>query len=176
MKCPRCQSDNPETQKFCGDCGTQLTLADKSEVSLTKTLQTPVSDLIEGTLFAGRYEILHPLGIGGMGRVYKVRDTKIDEDMALKVLRPEIAADNDIIERFKNELKLARRIGHRNICRAYDLHVEGTTPFITMEFVEGEDLRSFIKNSGKLTPDMTIRIARQIAQGLKEAKSLLETH
>ena len=76
-----------------------------------------------------------------MGEVYRVKDEKLDEEMALKVLKPEIAAFKGTIERFKNELKLARKIAHKHVCKMYDLNEEEEAPYITMEYVEGEDLK-----------------------------------
>ena len=96
--------------------------------------------LKRGRVFGERYEVIEELGEGGMGIVYKVFDRKIDENVALKVLAPEIAGDEKTIERFRNELKLARKVSHRNVCRMYDLSEEEKTPFITMEFVPGENL------------------------------------
>jgi len=128
--------------------------------------------LESGTLFAGRYEVLQKLGEGGMGNVYRVKDKKLSEEMALKVLKPAIAADKEMIERFKNELKLARKIAHRNVCKMYDLNELEDTPYITMEYVKGEDLKSFIKRTGKLTDEQTIAIAQEVCEGLAEAHEL----
>lgn len=174
-QCPKCNSENPDTQSFCGNCGTQL---DHSEdiPSVTKTLETPVKKLAVGTTFADRYEILEELGKGGMGEVYKVRDQKLDEIMALKVLKPEIAADKGVIERFKNELKLARKIAHKHVCKMYDLNEEKDTPYITMEYVHGEDLKSLIRGKGKLTQEDVITIAKQVCEGLEGAHELGVIH
>jgi serine/threonine protein kinase len=170
-QCPKCKVENPDTQSFCGDCGTQLDLP-KDILSATKTLRLPIQQIARGTIFANRYEILEKLGKGGMGEVYKVKDVKLDEEMALKVLKPEIAAHEGTIERFKSELKLARRIAHRNVCKMYDLNEEGETPFITMEYVEGENLKSFIKEKAKLSEEETIALAKQVCEGLLEAHRL----
>ena len=134
--CPKCNSENADTASFCSDCGTQLTSL-KDIPSLTKTLETPIQQLTVGAVFANRYVIIDKLGKGGMGEVYRVRDRKLDEEMALKVLKSEIVAHKGTIERFKNKLKLARKIAHRNVCKMYDLNEEGEIPFITMEYVEG---------------------------------------
>jgi len=176
IKCPKCQSDNPDTQSFCGDCGTQLIPSDDVSPSVTKTLETPTRRLAIGSTFADRYEILEELGKGGMGEVYRVKDKTLSEEMALKVLKPEIAADKDIIERFKNELKLARKIGHRNVCRMYDLNEEEETPYITMEYVKGEDLKSFIRKKEKLKEEEVIAIGKQVCEGLTEAHRLGVVH
>ena len=176
IKCPKCHSENPETKQFCADCGTQLPPPHDLPPLMTETLQTPVRELTTGSTFAGRYQVIEELGHGGMGRVYKVFDTHIKEKIALKLLRPEMALDVDTVERFSNELKLARRISHRNVCRMFDLgKAEGTT-FITMEFVPGEDLKKFIRKSGQLGAGRAVSIAKQICEGLAEAHHLGVVH
>jgi tetratricopeptide (TPR) repeat protein/tRNA A-37 threonylcarbamoyl transferase component Bud32 len=143
---------------------------------MTETLQTPVRELTTGSTFAGRYQIIEELGHGGMGRVYKVQDTDIKEKVALKLLRPEITLDKEAVERFSNELKLARKIGHRNVCKMFDLgRAEGTT-FITMEFVPGEDLRSFLHRSKQLSIGTALSISKQVCEGLDEAHRLGVVH
>ena len=109
VKCPKCQADNPDIQSFCGDCGTNLSLSEEISAP-TKTIETPTEELKRGSVFAGRYEIIEELGKGGMGKVYRVEDTKVKEEVALKLIKPEIAADKKTIERFRNELKIARKI------------------------------------------------------------------
>jgi serine/threonine protein kinase len=148
IRCSKCRHENPESATFCADCGARLA---SQEFSVTKTLETFSKKLEIGSIYAERYEILEDLGKGGMGEVYKVKDEKLDEEMALKVLKPEIAANKDMILRFKNELKFARKIAHRHVCRMYDLNEEEGTPYITMEYVKGEDLKSFIRKEGKLS-------------------------
>ncbi len=174
IECPKCHHENPDDTLYCGKCTTPLKPLE--EISPTKTLETPVRELKKGTTFASRYEIIEELGKGGMGRVYQVKDQKLDEEMALKVLKPEIAADRGMIERFKNELKLARKIAHKSICKMYDLNEEEETPYITMEYVKGEDLKSFIRRKEKLSEEETIAIAKQVCEGLKEAHELGVIH
>ena len=171
-ECPKCHTENPDTLKFCGECGTPLA----AEILLTQTLETPTDKLTRGTVFAGRYEIIDELGKGGMGKVYRVEDTKVKEEIALKLIKSEIAADKKTIERFRNELKIARKISHRNICRMYDLGEEGFLQYITMEFVAGEDLKRFVKRAGQLTSGKAIYIAKQVATGLTEAHRLGVIH
>lgn len=120
--------------------------------------------------------MIEELGRGGMGRVYKVFDTAIKEKVALKLIRPEVAADRDTIERFSNELKLARRIGHRNVCRMFDLGEAGGARFITMEYVPGEDLKSMIRMSGSLSLGMLLSVGKQVCDGLAEAHGLGVVH
>jgi tetratricopeptide (TPR) repeat protein len=111
-----------------------------------------------------------------MGEVYRVQDTRLQEEMALKLLRPEIANNPVFLQRFRGELKLARKITHRNVCRVFDFHEEEGTPFITMEYVKGEDLHSLIKSKGKLDEAEAIGIAVQVAEGLAEAHDLGVVH
>ena len=176
MKCPKCDFKNPEDTLYCGKCGTKFQSAPEPIESLTKTLQTPLEKLTRGAVFADRYEVIEELGTGGMGQVYRVLDKKIDEEMALKLLKPEIAADKKILNRFRNELKFARKIAHKNVCRMYDFNEEAGTPFITMEYVAGEDLKSFIRRSGKLTETKAIAVASDVAEGLIEAHRLGVIH
>jgi len=174
MKCPKCQSDNPESASFCADCGTQIPSAKNIEV--TATIETPKEGLTTGSTFTGRYQIIEEIGKGGMGSVYKVQDTKIKEKIALKLIKPEIAKDKKTIERFNNELRLARKIRHKNICQMFDLGEEKGTHFITMEFVPGQDLKGLIRQTGQLAVGTTINIAKQICHGLTEAHKLGVVH
>ena len=204
MKCPKCHAENPENTKFCSECGTRIrghvpdspesgTCPQNSEekppsaprtpspglkdaVSVTRTLETRTEELARGTVFAGRYEIIEELGQGGMGKVYRAFDKKIEEEVALKLLKPEIAADRKTIERFRNELKFARKIRHANVCGMFDLGEEGKTLFISMEYVRGEDLKSFIRRAKQLNVGTAIAIARQVAEGLAEAHKLGVIH
>lgn len=174
MKCPSCQTENPSDSKYCRECATPLTSVGMPAV--TRTLETPKDKLTRGTLFADRYEIIEQLGTGGMGRVYRAIDKKLNEEVAIKFLKNEIASDRKTIERFANELKLARRIIHKNIARMYELMEYGETSFITMEFVPGENLKSFIKRIGKLPEGKAAAIAKQVCEGLREAHHLGVTH
>jgi serine/threonine protein kinase/tetratricopeptide (TPR) repeat protein len=174
IKCPKCQFDNPDTVHFCGECGTQL--ISKKEIPATETLETPTEELTRGTTFAGRYEIIEELGKGGMGKVYRVEDKKIKEEVALKLIKHEIASDKKTIERFSNELKMARKIAHRNVCRMFDLGEEKEVHYITMEYVRGEDLKSMIRMSKQLSVATSIDIAKQVCEGLAEAHRLGVIH
>jgi serine/threonine protein kinase/Tfp pilus assembly protein PilF len=142
----------------------------------TETLETPKEELTRGAIFASRYEIIEELGKGGMGRVYRVEDTKLKQEVALKLIKPEVARDKKTIERFRNELKTARMIAHKNVCRMFDLGEAKGAYFITMEYVRGEDLKSFIRRSEKLTVGKAISLAKQVCDGLAEAHSLGVIH
>jgi serine/threonine protein kinase/Tfp pilus assembly protein PilF len=173
VKCSRCGFENPAETRFCGQCATPLRAAGPTE-----TLVAPIRELETGTTFARRYQIIEELGKGGMGRVYKVYDTEVREKLALKLLKPEIATDADTIERFRNELRLARTVSHRNVCRMHDLGREEATGtyFITMEYVPGDDLKSLIHSIGALPIGKAVAVARQVAEGLGEAHRLGVVH
>jgi serine/threonine-protein kinase len=111
-----------------------------------------------------------------MGRVYRAFDQKIEEEVALKLIRPEVAADKRTVERFRNEIKTARKITHKNVCRMHDMGEEGKSLFITMEYVRGEDLKSLIRQTRTLTVGTAVSIARQVAEGLGEAHRLGVVH
>ena len=176
IKCPTCHSDNTDTARFCADCGTQLSPSQEHPPVMTETLQTPVHELTTGSTFAGRYQVIEELGHGGMGRVYKVFDTKIKEKIALKLIKPEIASDKEAIERFGNELRLARKISQRNVCRMFDIGEAEGAHYITMEYVHGEDLKSMIHMSGSLSVGMLLSVGKQVCDGLAEAHSLGVVH
>jgi serine/threonine protein kinase/tetratricopeptide (TPR) repeat protein len=173
-KCPKCQTDNPPDSKFCKECATPLPSPGKAEI--TKTIEAPKEELTTGSVFAGRYQIIEELGKGGMGKVYKVLDKEVNAKIALKLIKPEIASDSKTIERFRNELKVARDIAHKNVCRMYDLGKEEGAYYITMEYVSGEDLKSFIRRAGFLSPGKAIAIADQVCEGLSEAHRLGVVH
>ncbi len=133
-------------------------------------------DLTIGSTFAGRYRIIEELGKGGMGKVYKVLDTKIEEKVALKLLNLEVVPGDKTLDRFRNELKLARKISQRHVCRMYDLGEADGIPYITMEYVSGEDLKSLIRRIRQFTVGKAVFIARQVCEGLIEAHRLGVVH
>ncbi|HUK73930.1 MAG TPA: tetratricopeptide repeat protein [Candidatus Bathyarchaeia archaeon] len=123
----------------------------------------------EGDVLGGRYEIQKLLGMGGMGAVYKARDMEVERVVGLKVIRPDLAGNPAILARFKQELVLARQITHKNIVRIYDLNEADGVKFITMEFIEGEDLRTILTRHGKLAPEEAVDITTQVCGGLQAA-------
>ncbi len=175
-KCPKCHYDNPSDSKFCKECGTQLVASEESPSPPTETLETAVEELTTGATFAGRYRIIEELGRGGMGKVYRAVDNKLSEEVALKLIKPEVVSDRDALGRFSNELKLARKIAHKNVGRMYELMEEEGTHYITMEYVPGQDLKGLIRQSGQLAVGTTINIAKQICNGLVEAHKLGVVH
>ena len=122
--------------------------------------------LKDGKVLGGRYEILKKLGEGGMGAVYKAKDIEVDRLVALKVIRPDLAASPEILQRFKQELILARQITHKNVVRIYDMGEAEGVKFITMEYLDGRDLRSILRKSGKLAPPEAVGVMQQICRAL----------
>ncbi|MGD0161051.1 MAG: protein kinase [Candidatus Sulfotelmatobacter sp.] len=125
--------------------------------------------LAPGSVLGGRYEILKTLGEGGMGAVFKAHDTEVDRFVALKVIRPELGSSTEVLQRFRQELVLARQITHRNVVRIYDLGVADRVRFISMEYIEGEELGQILKKRGKLPPREAAEIILQVCYGLAAA-------
>jgi serine/threonine-protein kinase len=152
MKCPSCQSDVSESADHCFNCGHVL----RSQ---------PI--LFRGSVLAGRFEILAPLGKGGMGMVYKAHDRKLEEVVAIKVLRPEIAADPDMERRFRKEIVLARKVRHRNVCGIHEYGDDGALRYIAMEYIEGVDLRKLVLDTGGLPVAEAFDTCIHTAEGLQ---------
>src|SRR5688572_2869561 len=149
MNCPHCQAENDPSADTCFTCGKSL------------------SAIQQGTVIAGRYEVHKLLGRGGMGMIYKAHDRVVDEVVALKTLRPHIALEADMVRRFRAEIKMARKIRHRNVCAIHDYGEDRGLLYISMEYVEGVDLKQVLKQSGALPPERGYEVAIQIAEGLQ---------
>ena len=149
MTCPFCQAENPGTAETCVGCGKFL------------------SDLPPGTLVSDRYEILGLLGRGAMGSVHKAHDRVLDETVAIKVLRPHFARTPEIAQRFRSEIKLARRVRHPNVCAIHEYGESGGVRYISMEFVDGVDLRRRIQERGGLPAPEAFDVVQQILGGLQ---------
>jgi len=199
MQCPKCKLDNAPSTPRCVGCGLALseldltvlgdhdaeqTLAGKESSNGSSgtsedwaasknvsggTALTPQGKLERGTVLGQRYDILAMLGQGGMGAVYKARDRELDRLVALKVIRPELTSNPEILKRFKQELILARQVTHRNVIRIFDLGQADGLKFITMEFLEGQDLRVELKKRGKFSPEDAAHIILQISRALEVA-------
>jgi CheY-like chemotaxis protein len=149
----------------------------KREIGQAQHLATPVpvpdggtGTLIPGERFAERYQVLRVVGRGGMGTVYKAADRELSEDIAIKLLRPEVlSGDPTMAERFKNEIRLARRISHRNVVRTHDFGEWEGSAYVTMEYVEGITLRDLVDTRKRLSAQSTLGIARQLATALEVA-------
>jgi tetratricopeptide (TPR) repeat protein len=135
----------------------------------TVTGMLAASELAPGEILGGRYRIERLLGMGGMGLVYRARDLELDIDVALKLLRPELATRGDAFERFRQELLLARQVSSPHVVRIHDLVRHGGSWLISMDFVDGESLEHRLDHQGKLAPDEAVRITRQLAEGLAAA-------
>ena len=139
-------------------------------------VQVSVPLLQAGDVLGDRYEILQMLGEGGMGAVYKARDRELDRFVALKLIRPELAANPAIVARFKQELLLSHQVTHKNVIRIYDLGDADGVKFISMEFVEGQDLRSLILEKKKFPPEEAVEIIQQVCRALEAAHSVGVIH
>ena len=159
--------------------------ADLSLNEVTRRIQAPVgkaadealpATLLVGETFASRYRVEAMLGSGGMGVVLKVHDLQLDEDVALKVVRPGLAASPDFLDLLKQEIRLARKITHRYVLRTHDFGECDGIPFVTMEYLKGVTLRSLLDGRGRLPLTLTLRIARQVAEGLEAAHAVGVVH
>jgi hypothetical protein len=159
--CPSCQAPNKPGADNCARCGTSL------KASTGPDTYVVTVDLRPGTFFHGRYEILGLLGRGGMGMVYKARDRTLDEVVAIKVLRPDFANDPKMAERFKSEIKLARRVRHKNVCTIHDYGEEKGLLYISMELIGGVDLKHVLRERGAFPVDEAYDLSIQVAEGLQ---------
>jgi predicted Ser/Thr protein kinase len=187
--CVSCGSKVPDAGRFCASCGAAMTsgdelatmdfVASKPRQSAKASGSARVSSssgglmtegrFLPGRLLAGRYRIIALLGKGGMGEVYRADDLTLGQPVALKFLFEEAGRDEALLERFRNEVRLSRRVSHPNVCRVYDVgEVDGHT-FFTMEYVDGEDLASLLRRIGRLPSDKALEIARQLCAGLAAA-------
>src|SRR5262252_4578999 len=122
-----------------------------------------------GTLLAGRFRIVAPLGRGGMGEVSRADDLRLEQTVALKLLPETLAHDPARLAQFHNEVRVARTIAHRNVCRMYDIGDADGRPFLTMEYVDGEDLSSLLRRIGRFPQEKATEVARQICAGVAAA-------
>jgi len=135
-----------------------------------------LSGIGPGSLLGSRFEIISVLGTGGMGVVYKARDRELEDLVALKMIKKEVAGDRALVERLKTELKLARRITHPHVLRTHDFGEIDGVPFISMEYVRGITLRAMLEQSGRLPFSAGLRAARQLLSGLAAAHELDIVH
>ena len=189
MTCRTCAKDVPDSSRFCLSCGSELkgvgatvtqTVASASATPTPgrtpsrSSLSSSSGLLAEGrflpgVLLANRYRIVALLGRGGMGEVYRAHDLTLGQEVALKFL-PEAAARNPAaLARFYNEVRIARQVSHPNVCRVYDLGEVDGQAYLSMEYVDGEDLGSLLRRIGRLPSDKAVEIARQLCAGLAAA-------
>ena len=184
MNCSNCNASNPPGAASCIKCHAPLG-ADEAQTldGMPESRATPVTVgvaepaaasltvLKPGSVLGARYEILGLLGVGGMGAVYKARDREVDRLVVLKVIRPELAGNPEILQRFKQELILARQITHKNVIRIFDLGEAEGIKFISMEYIEGKDLRTALTERGKFPPEEAAETIRQVSDALEAAHS-----
>jgi eukaryotic-like serine/threonine-protein kinase len=180
MECPRCHAPVSPGSLYCPACNSPLS-DEAPTVAVSVSTPIPLTPAVvtgsvrgsasigPGAALGGRYEILQVLGEGGMGVVYKARDRELDRVIALKVIRPGLASNPDIVARFKQELLLARQVTHKNVIRIFDLSEAEGLKFITMEYVEGLNLKAFITQATKLPAEDATQIIKQVCQALLEA-------
>lgn len=194
-RCGSCGEDLPATGRFCPGCGAPLDSSPLVTADVTAPPTPPVvpspskprtsagsptrsssaggssgaGRFLPGTLLAGRYRIVAVLGKGGMGEVYRADNLTLEQPVALKFLPESLATDAGALERFRNEIRVARRVSHPNVCRVYNVgEVDGHT-FLSMEYVDGEDLASLLRRIGRLTGDKALEVSRQLCAGLAAA-------
>jgi eukaryotic-like serine/threonine-protein kinase len=198
MDCPHCGLANPSEEIACRKCSTPLPVSpggvttpsagarffQKPDQTITNGVATggspsvpagagkarsPEESLRVGIVLGKRYEILEQLGEGGMGAVFKVHDRELERIIAMKVIRPELAQTADALNRFKQELIIARKVTHKNVSRIYDLAEADGVKFITMEFIEGRSLYRLLQEKGKLEPKQAAAVIVQVGRALEAA-------
>ena len=175
-RCRSCSAEIPERSRFCLVCGAALGPVTATPTAAMPRPSTPVRSssfddgrFPPGTVLAERYRITGLLGHGGMGEVYRANDLRLGQPVALKFLPEATAANPQMLARFHTEVRIARQVSHPNVCRVYDIgEVEGST-FLSMEYVDGEDLSSLLRRIGRLPGDKAIEIARKLCAGLAAA-------
>src|SRR5258705_12087884 len=175
MHCPACRRDVPESSRYCLACGARVDASPSPTLTVAVADLLPSSDALDGAQFlpgamlAGRYRIVGLLGRGGMGEVYRADDLKLGQTVALKFLPPGFETDPDRLHRFLDEVRIARQVSHTNVCRIYDAGEADGQHFLSMEYVDGEDLASLLRRIGHVPKDKAIQIARQLCAGLAAA-------
>ncbi|HUE71834.1 MAG TPA: protein kinase [Pirellulaceae bacterium] len=172
MNCSACHEPVNPSARFCNHCGAAQNGAAKS-AGRNETIDSPAPSsrparerFAAGTVIAGRYRIVAALGKGGMGEVYRADDLTLGQSVALKFLPPRLTADADRLRRLRDEVKTARQVSHPHVCRVYDLGESQGQSFLTMEYIDGQDLASLLKQVGRLPEERGVEIARQICLGL----------
>src|SRR5947207_1125583 len=181
MNCPRCQKEIPNDASSCSACGFSFDDATQKLESHPPSAravdkQSSISfdsidnaRFIPGTILGDRYRIVGLLGKGGMGEVYRADDLKLAQAVALKFLPEHLLSDGAALARFHREVRVARQVSHRNVCRVYDIGEVDGRHFLSMEFIKGEELSSLLRRIGRLPQDKAVQIARQICAGLSAA-------
>ncbi|NIO87687.1 MAG: protein kinase [Candidatus Aminicenantes bacterium] len=178
MKCKTCNFENPDNAVKCKQCGAKL--SDETKTSPNISTDTVVLDastqlnvdplsFAPGEKFGERYQIIEEIGQGGMGKVFKAKDTELDIVVALKMIKPQLSSDPDIVSRFKRELLMAREVFHENVIRIHDLGEVSGIKYISMNYIEGNSLKEVLQTTGKLTIEKSLDIAKQVGSALEAA-------
>jgi hypothetical protein len=188
-RCPTCGLGLTDLESWddkCPSCGT-LTNLPSTSLAATRTATASVQQAVNGVpadhddaaaeviaflpgeVLADRYRIVNLVGRGGMGAVYRADDLRVGQPVALKFLSPVLARDQARLARFIGEVRLARRISHPNVCRVYDLGETQGRPYLSMEYIDGEDLSSLLRRVGRLPADKALDVAHQLCAGLAAA-------
>ncbi len=181
MRCPKCTSEIPAGSRFCNSCGADVA-GDATETNFPKgkppsspRTSSPLPKTGEdgrfppGSLLGERYRVIALLGRGGMGEVYRASDLKLNQPVAMKFLPQAVADKPALLDRFHGEVRIARQVSHPNVCRVYDIGEAEGSAFISMEYVDGEDLGGLLRRIGRLPSDKAIEIARKLCAGLAAA-------
>jgi Protein kinase domain len=175
MMCPSCQADNAESNRFCCACGAPLVsgsmLPTVAMAARAPSFSSAVDEgrFLPGTLLGERYRIIGLVGRGGMGEVYRATDLKLGQRVALKFLSESSFYDGRARTRFHDEVRIARQVSHPNVCRVYDIGEVDGQLYLSMEYVDGEDLSSLLRRIGRLPADKATEIARHLCAGLAAA-------
>jgi hypothetical protein len=175
--CPSCEAALAVASRFCPECGEAIARDEVATQTMAKPRARPLSAsgsseegrFAAGTTFASRYRVLGPVGRGGMGEVYRAIDLKLNQPVALKFLPESTAHNPRLLERFHGEVRIARQVSHPNVCRVYDIGEVDGAAYISMEYVDGEDLGSLLRRIGRLPGDKAIEIGRKLCAGLAAA-------
>ena len=181
FRCQACGRANQSDQRFCGHCGAPLSQSDSETMTSpppaaakpaplpTPRLMSDGARFLPGQVLADRYRMLGLLGKGGMGEVYRADDLKLGQSVALKFLPRDVDNDPDRLERFLTEVRLSLKVTHPNVCRVFDIGDFDGRHFLSMEYVDGEDLASLLRRIGRLPEDKAVEISRQLCAGLSAA-------
>jgi hypothetical protein len=171
-RCTTCASEAAEGSRFCPACGVAaetVAMSTPRASGLRGSSGTSRGRFAPGYVLGGRYRIVALLGKGGMGEVYRADDLSLEQPTALKFLPEAVAHNPDALARFRNEVRIARQVSHPNVCRIYDLGEADGCSFLSMEYVDGEDLGSLLRRIGRLPSDKALEIARKLCAGLAAA-------
>src|SRR5258706_718315 len=193
-RCASCSTELPANSRFCNSCGASIhfsTSDDAATIAMSDFPATPISGartpsgvsgvrgstaaameqqrFPPGTLIASRYRVISRLGKGGMGEVFRADDLILGQSVALKFLPEQATGNVGLLTRFYDEVRIARQVTHANVCRVYDIGELQGQPYLSMEYLDGEDLGSLLRRIGRLPSDKAMEISRKLCAGLAAA-------